>query len=59
MLLTAHGVLKLTDFGVAKILADIERCQSTSGTHGYMVSNKQQRINQIINHGMLRAHWYT
>eukprot|EP01035_Chromulina_nebulosa_P019054 gene19054-24876_t len=31
-----NGYVKLTDFGVAKILHDIEDCRSTSGTHGYM-----------------------
>lgn len=30
------GYVKLTDFGVAKILDDINDCRSTSGTHGYM-----------------------
>lgn len=37
ILMSAKGYLKLTDFGVAKILPDIEECRSTSGTHGYMV----------------------
>lgn len=32
------GYVKLSDFGVAKILPNIEDCRSTSGTHGYMVS---------------------
>jgi serine/threonine protein kinase len=31
------GYVKLSDFGVAKILPNIEDCRSTSGTHGYMV----------------------
>jgi len=35
---TDTGVVKLSDFGVAKILTRIEDCRSTSGTHGYMVS---------------------
>ncbi len=39
ILLTGNGYLKLTDFGVAKILPDIEDCRSTSGTHGYMVKS--------------------
>ena len=37
ILLSENGYLKLTDFGVAKILPNIEDCRSTSGTHGYMV----------------------
>jgi serine/threonine protein kinase len=37
VLLCADGRVKLSDFGVAKILPDIEQCKSTSGTHGYMV----------------------
>ena len=37
ILLHMNGRVKLSDFGVAKILPDIERCCSTSGTHGYMV----------------------
>ncbi len=36
LLMTHEGVIKLTDFGVAKILDNVERCRSTSGTHGYM-----------------------
>lgn len=39
------GVVKLSDFGVAKILPDIEDCRSTSGTHGYMVCTY---INDLI-----------
>jgi hypothetical protein len=35
--MTSAGVVKLSDFGVAKILPDVEDCRSTSGTHGYMV----------------------
>ena len=38
LLMTSLGVVKLSDFGVAKILTDVEDCRSTSGTHGYMVS---------------------
>ena len=37
ILLQANGYLLLSDFGVAKILLDVEDCRSTSGTHGYMV----------------------
>ena len=37
LLLCSNGKVILSDFGIAKILPDIERCQSTSGTHGYMV----------------------
>ena len=37
ILMSGNGYLKLTDFGVAKLLDDIEDCTSTSGTHGYMV----------------------
>ncbi len=37
ILLYSSGSVKLSDFGVAKILPDIEKCRSTSGTHGYMV----------------------
>ena len=36
---TSHqlqGYAKLTDFGVARMPANIEDCRSTSGTHGYM-----------------------
>jgi serine/threonine protein kinase len=36
ILMGVDGYLKLSDFGVAKILPDIEDCRSTSGTHGYM-----------------------
>lgn len=36
ILLETSGYVKLTDFGVSKILPDIENCRSTSGTHGYM-----------------------
>ena len=38
ILLQANGYLLLSDFGVAKILLDVEDCRSTSGTHGYMVT---------------------
>ena len=38
VLVTDTGIVKLSDFGVAKILTRIEDCRSTSGTHGYMVS---------------------
>lgn len=41
ILLHLNGRVKLSDFGVAKILPDIEACRSTSGTHGYMVSYLQ------------------
>ena len=37
ILVTKAGEVKLSDFGVAKILPDVEDCRSTSGTHGYMV----------------------
>lgn len=37
ILLYEDGHIKLSDFGVAKVLPDIEQCRSTSGTHGYMV----------------------
>lgn len=36
ILMAENGYLKLSDFGVAKVLDDIESCRSTSGTHGYM-----------------------
>lgn len=36
VLLFSNGRVKLSDFGVAKILPDVEYCRSTSGTHGYM-----------------------
>lgn len=39
ILMTDLGIIKLSDFGVAKILPNIEDCRSTSGTHGYMVRN--------------------
>lgn len=35
--MTSKGYLKLTDFGISKILENIDCCTSTSGTHGYMV----------------------
>ncbi len=38
ILMVDDGYIKLSDFGVAKILPNIEDCRSTSGTHGYMVS---------------------
>lgn len=38
ILMSEDGYLKLSDFGVAKILPNIEDCRSTSGTHGYMVT---------------------
>ena len=34
ILLDSTGYIKLTDFGVSKLLPDIENCRSTSGTHG-------------------------
>ena len=37
LLLKENGYIMLTDFGIAKILPNIEDCRSTSGTHGYMV----------------------
>lgn len=38
ILVNENGYIKLSDFGVAKILPDISAgCHSTSGTHGYMV----------------------
>ena len=40
LLLTSSGRVMLSDFGIAKILPDIEKCQATSGTHGYMVTNR-------------------
>lgn len=40
ILLKSDGYLLLSDFGVAKILENIEDCTSTSGTHGYMVHSK-------------------
>ncbi|KAJ1438757.1 kinase-like domain-containing protein, partial [Ochromonadaceae sp. CCMP2298] len=36
ILMTDTGLVKLSDFGVAKILPDLQDCRSTSGTHGYM-----------------------
>ena len=41
------GYIKLSDFGVAKILPNIEDCRSTSGTHGYMVSFSSAVFNDI------------
>jgi hypothetical protein len=35
-ILSASSGVKLSDFGVAKILENVEDCRSTSGTHGYM-----------------------
>ncbi len=37
ILQTHTGYIKLTDFGVSKLLSDINNCHSSSGTHGYMV----------------------
>ena len=36
ILLSSNGYIKLSDFGISKILPNIEDCKSTSGTHGYM-----------------------
>lgn len=36
VLMTDSGYVKLSDFGVAKILNNLNECYSTSGTHGYM-----------------------
>lgn len=36
ILLKENGYIALSDFGVAKILDNVEECRSTSGTHGYM-----------------------
>lgn len=37
MLITRHGYLSLTDYGIAKEPSpSIDSCRSTSGTHGYM-----------------------
>lgn len=32
----SNGYLKLTDFGVAKSLVNVDHCFATSGTHGYL-----------------------
>ena len=37
ILISANGYIKLTDFGVAKAVVDMNECYATSGTHGYMV----------------------
>ena len=36
IVMCSNGYIKLTDFGVAKALADVDKCYSTSGTHGYI-----------------------
>lgn len=36
ILMCSNGFVKLSDFGIAKMLPNIEDCYSTSGTHGYM-----------------------
>ncbi len=36
--------MKLTDFGVAKLLERVDDCRSTSGTHGYMAPEIYQNI---------------
>lgn len=36
ILLNDDGYIKLTDFGVSKVLSSRGDCRSTSGTHGYM-----------------------
>eukprot|EP01041_Mallomonas_annulata_P005709 gene5709-11520_t len=36
LLMKETGYLMLSDFGISKILPDIEDCRGTSGTHGYM-----------------------
>ena len=46
LLLQADGQLCLSDFGVAKILPNVERCTSTSGTHGYMVRSAMGRAGE-------------
>ena len=38
ILISANGYIKLTDFGVAKAVLNLNECYATSGTHGYMVS---------------------
>jgi serine/threonine protein kinase len=52
LLLTSNGRVLLSDFGIAKILPDIEHCQATSGTHGYMVRG----ISKI---GFLFSHFFS
>jgi serine/threonine protein kinase len=44
LLLTSNGRVLLSDFGIAKILPDIEHCQATSGTHGYMVREEFPKL---------------
>lgn len=60
LLLCSDGKVILSDFGIAKILPDIERCQSTSGTHGYMVStiyeNKYSRYDEKFSTGTRSLH---
>jgi serine/threonine protein kinase len=48
ILLQANGYLLLSDFGVAKILQDVEDCRSTSGTHGYMVTTIEFEAAKLV-----------
>jgi len=48
LVMKSNGYIMLTDFGIAKILPDIEDCRGTSGTHGYMVKIKTSDPNSIL-----------
>lgn len=57
ILLQANGYLLLSDFGVAKILQDVEDCRSTSGTHGYMVIIFSNSMTLYFHHKLICNFW--
>ena len=44
ILLNDDGYVKITDFGVSKVMGNHDDCHSTSGTHGYMVQQRTQPL---------------
>jgi serine/threonine-protein kinase len=38
LLLSREGYIKVTDFGISKVVGEGGMVHTTSGTHGYMVS---------------------
>lgn len=55
ILLTQSGYIKLTDFGISKLLQNINDCRSSSGTHGYMAPEIYIAPNYI--HGPASDWW--